>query len=182
MVQGVVAAKEPRGLDQAIQLLREAVALDANLWEARYDLGVVLARAGDLAGAEDALVTAAKADPDAEDVALALAEVRQRRGEHKTAADGLGDFIEAHPAAVAARTLYVACLRDAGRLDKAIAEAREVLVRKPGDASALAELALSHLAKGERDTATLLAKQAIDSDAPQRRRVARNRDDRIGPW
>jgi tetratricopeptide (TPR) repeat protein len=165
MVQGVVAAKDPRGTEQAIQLLREAVVLDANLWEARYDLGIVLARAGDLAGAEDALILAAKSDPDAEDVALALAEVRQRRGEHKVAADGLGEFVEGHPTALAARTLYVACLRDAGRLDKAITEAREVLVRKPGDASALAELALSHLAKGERDTASLLAKQALDSDA-----------------
>ena len=165
MVQGVVAAKDPNGTEQALQLLREAVALDSYLWEARYDLGVVLARAGDLAGAESALATAAKADEGAEEVALALAEVRQRREEHRAAADGLGDFVEAHPAALAARTLYVACLRDAGQLDKAIAEARDVLVRKPGDASALAELALCHLAKGERDEASLLAKQALDSDA-----------------
>jgi tetratricopeptide (TPR) repeat protein len=165
MVQGVVAAKEANGTEQAIQLLREAIALDSYLWEARYDLGVVLARAGDLAGAEDALATAAKAEDGAEEVALALAEVRQRREEHKTAADGLGGFVEAHPAAVAARTLYVACLRDAGQIDKAIQQAREVLVRKPGDASALAELALCHLAKGERDEASLLAKQALDSDA-----------------
>jgi Flp pilus assembly protein TadD len=165
MVQGVVAAKEPLLTEQAVQLLREAVALDPYLWEARYDLGVVLARAGDLAGAEDALATAAKADENAEEVAVALAEVRQRREEHKAAAEGLADFVEAHPAALGARTLYVACLRDAGQVDKAILQAREVLVRKPGDASALAELALCHLAKGERDEASLLAKQALDSDA-----------------
>ncbi len=164
MVQGVVLAKEPSGTEQAIQLLREAVALDGYLWEARYDLGVVLARAGDLAGAEDALATAAKGDENAEEVAVALAEVRQRRDEHRAAADGLGDFLEAHPSATSARTLYVACLRDSGQVDKAIREAREVLVRKPGDASALAELALCHLAKGERDEASLLAKQALDSD------------------
>jgi Flp pilus assembly protein TadD len=164
MVQGVVAAKDPNGTEQAIQLLREAVALDSYLWEARYDLGVVLARAGDLAGAETALATAAKAAEGAEEVALALAEVRQRREEHKAAADGLGDFVEAHPAALAARTLYVACLRDSGQVDKAILQAREVLVRKPGDASALAELALCHLSKGERDEASLLAKQALESD------------------
>ena len=165
MVQGVVAAKDPNGAEQAIQLLREAVALDGYLWEARYDLGVVLARAGDLAGAETALATAAKASEGAEEVALALAEVRQRRGEHKAAAEGLGDFVETHPTALTARTLYVACLRDSGQVDKAIAQAREVLVRKPGDASALAELALCHLSKGERDEASLLAKQALDSDA-----------------
>jgi tetratricopeptide (TPR) repeat protein len=165
MVQGVVAAKDPSGVERGIQLLREAVATDPYLWEARYDLGVVLASAGDLAGAEESLTKAAKAAPEAEDVALALAEVRQRRGEHRPAADGLGDFVESHPAALAPRTLYVACLRDSGQIDKAIREAREVLVRKPGDASALAELALCHLAKGERDEASLLAKQALDSDA-----------------
>ena len=164
MVQGVVLAKDEAGLEAAIQLLREAVAMDPYLWEAKYDLGVVLARAGDLAGAEDSLALAAKAEPGAEDVALALAEVRQRRGEHKAAADGLGDFLEGHAGAVGARTLFVATLRDAGQVDKAILEAREVLVHKPGDASALAELALCHLAKGERDEASLLAKQALDSD------------------
>src|SRR4030095_4611959 len=44
-------------------------------------------------------------------------------------------------------------------------QAREVLVRKPGDAPALAELALCHLGKGERDTAQLLVKQALDVNA-----------------
>jgi tetratricopeptide (TPR) repeat protein len=107
---------------------------------------------------------AAKTNRDAQDVALALAQVRQRRGEHKAAADTMGDFVETHPNAVDVRTLYVASLRAAGQVEKAIAQAREVLVRKPGDASALAELALCHLARGEKDTASLLAKQALDSN------------------
>jgi tetratricopeptide (TPR) repeat protein len=89
--------------------------------------------------------------------------VRNRRGEHKLAAEGLSDFVRDHPAAVDARTLYVAALRESGQIDKAIAEAREVLVSKPADATALAELALSHLAKGEKEAAALLAKQALDS-------------------
>jgi Flp pilus assembly protein TadD len=164
MVQGVVASKEPDEIAHALLLLREAIALDPSLWEARYDLGVVLASTGDLAAAESTLSTAVKTAPDAEKVALALAGVRQRRGEHDAAAEGLGAFVEGHPSALAARTLYVACLRDAGKVDKAILEARDVLSRKPGDASALAELALCHLAKGERDEASLLARQAIESD------------------
>jgi tetratricopeptide (TPR) repeat protein len=76
----------------------------------------------------------------------------------------MGDFLTTHPGATDVRTLHVAALRDAGQLEKAIAEAREVLIRKPGDATALAELALCHLARGERDTASLLAKQALDSN------------------
>jgi tetratricopeptide (TPR) repeat protein len=164
MVQGVTAARDPQSRDRAIQLLREAIVIDPNLWEARYDLGIVLANSGDLAGAEDSLAEAAKNNRDAQDVALALAQVRQRRGEHKAAAEAMGDFVDTHPDAVDVRTLYVASLRDAGQVEKAIAQAREVLVRKPGDASALAELALCHLARGEKDTASLLAKQALDSN------------------
>jgi Flp pilus assembly protein TadD len=162
MVQGVQAAKDGQR-DRASSLLKEAIALDANLWEARYDLGAILGNQGDLAGAEDNLSLAAKLAPDSQDVAVALAEVRRRRGDQKEAADGLSDFVQDHPNAVGARTLYVAALRESGQIDKAIAEAREVLVRKPADASALAELSLSHLAKGEKEAAALLAKQALDS-------------------
>jgi tetratricopeptide (TPR) repeat protein len=164
MAKGVVAAKEPNGRSRAIALLKEAVQIDPMLWEAHYDLGVVLATSGDLAGAEDQLKAAAKIAKDAPEVATALGEVRRRRGEHKDAADGLDDFVKDHPNAVDARTLLVASFRDSGQVDKAIAQAREVLVRKPGDASALAELALCHLARGEKDTAALLARQALDAN------------------
>jgi Flp pilus assembly protein TadD len=161
MVQGVQAAKDGQR-ERAASLLRDAIQVDPNLWEARYDLGVVLANAGDLAGSEEQLGVAAKLAPDLPDAAVALAEVRRRRGEHRLAADGLSDFVRDHAGAVDARTLYVAMLRESGQIDKAIAEGREVLVRKPADATALAELALSHLAKGEKEAAALLAKQALD--------------------
>ncbi len=162
MVQGVRAAKDGQR-DSAVSFLREAIALDANMWEARYDLGVVLANGGDLAGAEEQLSAAATLSPDAQDVAVALAEVRRRRDEQKLAADGLSDFVRNHPNAIGARTLYVAVLRESGQIDKAIAEADEVLVRKPADGTALAELSLAHLAKGEKEAAALLAKQALDA-------------------
>jgi tetratricopeptide (TPR) repeat protein len=163
MVQGVGAAKDGQR-DRAIALLKEAIGIDPTLWEARYNLGVVLANGGDLANAEDNLRAAQKLAPEIQDVIVALAEVQRRRGEHRSAADLLGDFVQAHAQAIDARTLLVAALRNSGQVDKAIEQGREVLVRKPGDASALAELALCHLAKGERETAQLLAKQALDSN------------------
>ncbi len=162
MVKGVQAAKDGQR-EAAVSALRDAVQIDPSLWEARYDLGVVLAGAGDLAGAEEQLALAARGAPDAQDVAVALAEVRRRRGEPKLAAEALADFVHDHPGAIAARTLFVAALRESGQIDRAIAEAREVLVRKPADATALAELSLSHLAKGENEAAGLLAKQALES-------------------
>jgi Flp pilus assembly protein TadD len=163
MMQGARTAKDGQH-DRAAAALREAIQIDPNLWEARYDLGVVLIGTGDLAGAEAELASAATLAPDAQEVAVALAETRRRRGEHRLAAEGLGDFVHAHPNALDARMLYVAALRESGQVDKAIAEAREVLVRKPGDAAALAELALSHLSKGEKDAADLLAKQALEAN------------------
>jgi tetratricopeptide (TPR) repeat protein len=163
MVQGVQASKDG-SRDRAIALLREAITLDRGLWEAHYDLGVVLVGAGDLAGAEDELRTASKLARDAEEVVIALGELRRRRGENKEAAEGLGDFLQDHPGATDARILDVTALRDSGQLEAAMKQAQEVLVRKPGDAGALAELALTHLAKGERDTASLLAKQALDAN------------------
>jgi tetratricopeptide (TPR) repeat protein len=165
MVEGVTAAKDPKMQQRAIALLREAIQIDPNLWEARYDLGVVLATNGDLAPAEEQLKAASKLAAENESIAVALAEVRRRRGSMKEAASSLEDFVKDHPGAIDARTLLVAALRDSGQHEKAIAQAREVLVRKPGDATALAELALCHLGKGERETAQLLVKQALDVNA-----------------
>jgi Flp pilus assembly protein TadD len=111
MVQGVQAAKDG-ARERAISLLREAITLDRGLWEAHYDLGVVLAGAGDLAGSEDELRTASKLAPDAEEVATALGELRRRRGENKEAADALGDFLQYHPKATYERIHEVTALRD----------------------------------------------------------------------
>src|SRR5262245_22628939 len=93
MMQGSTAAREPGGRDRAIGFLREAIAIDPNLWEARYNLGVVLAGGGDLASAEEELERAAKISPDAIEVVVALAEVQRRRGEQKAAAETLGNFL-----------------------------------------------------------------------------------------
>ena len=111
MVEGVTAAKDPRMQTRAIALLREAVTIDPNLWEARFDLGVVLANAGDLANSEEQLRAAAKIAPEREEVAVALAEVRRRRGSFKVAASSLEDFVKDHPGAIVARTILVASLR-----------------------------------------------------------------------
>jgi tetratricopeptide (TPR) repeat protein len=164
MISGVEFAKTPSGRDRALALLREAIVIDARLWEAHYNLGILLAQSGDLAEAAPSLERAAQLAPGAEEVATALGQVRRRRGEHRKAADGLQVFVEQHPDAKEARALYVVALRDSGQIDAAIAQARDALRRKAGDATALADLALSELAKGERDTAELLVKEAISSN------------------
>ena len=147
--------------DKAIAKLKVALSLDGRLWEARYDLGLVYARSGELAEAESALADAAASAPESEQVAVALCEVRRRRGETKLASEGLEAFCKAHTNALDARARLVVVLREAGRNDEAIAHARFLLARRPLDDGTRAELALSHLAKGERDVAELLVAQAL---------------------
>lgn len=164
MARGVQEAASSRTSPRAIQLLKSALAKDPDLWEARYDLGLLLAHSGDLAQAEKELSAAAKLAPNAEDVAVALAEVQRRLGDPGAAAGTLEDFVRRHSEAVAARIALVGALRDSGKIDAAIGHARELLVRRPNDPNALAELALSHLKRGEADTAELLIQEALKAD------------------
>ena len=147
---------------RTLELLREAAKLDENLWEARLNIGIVLAESSDLVGAESALVEGLRIAPDEEDLAAALANVRRRRGAAKVAADGLAKFIATHPASDATRSLAAMVLRESGQVDEAVKQARLVLTRNPGNSSALAELALCHLAHNEVEIADLLVKQAIE--------------------
>ena len=58
----------------------------------------------------------------------------------------------------------IGALREAGKIEPAIAQAQQVLVRHAGDPRALAELSLSYLDKGEIDTAELLSQEALKAD------------------
>ena len=160
MAQGVEAAKRPNGRARAIELLKEAVKVDDKLWEARYDLGVLHADAGNLAAAETELAAARELAPNAEDVAVALSEVRRRRGDAAGAVEALEGFVKQHPDARVAGLSYVAALRESGALDRALEASHRYLIKHSSDADALSELALSHLSLGELDTAELLINEA----------------------
>lgn len=165
MVQGVQAAKDASAKDHAISLLEEAVKADASLWEAHYNLGILLADKGDLGAAERHLAAAFELSPNAEDVALALSEVRRRRGDAQGAVDALSPFVKDNPGASHAPVALIGALRESGKIDQAIAQAQDVLVRHANDSRALSELALSYLDKEELDTAELLSAEALKADA-----------------
>ena len=163
LAQGAAAAREVGGSKRAAELFRAALVIDPALWEARYDLGVVLAADGDLDESEKELARAAKEAPAEESIVVAQAEVERRRGRSKEGAELLAAFVKAHPSATLAKDAYVSALRDSKQYDKALEQARELLLLHPGDAGALAELSLCYLAKGDHETASLVAKQAVDS-------------------
>lgn len=160
LAQGVQAAREADGRDRAIRWFERAVQADSNLWEARYNLGLLRARAGDLESAERDLEQAQALAPNAEDVALALSEVRRRRRDRAGAIAALDAFVKQHPDAALASIALVTALREGGKLDAAIDLAHRILVRRSRDPQVLSELALAHLERSEIDTAEILAKEA----------------------
>jgi tetratricopeptide (TPR) repeat protein len=172
LAQGVEASKDRSGRKAAIDLLVEAVRADGQLWEGRYNLGVLLAENGDLSAAEEQLEAAYKLAPNAEDVVVALGEVRRRLGDYSGATAVLGEFVRQNPDAGLARTALVSALREGGNVDQAITEAQAALVRRASDPYALSELALAQLERGEIDTAELLSKEALKA-APDSAVVAR---------
>jgi len=175
LAQGVEAARSADGKQRAIGLLQEAVAVDEKLWEARYNLGVLLADGGDLVAAEKQLKVAHDLAPNAEDVAVALSEVRRRLGDHEGAIAVLSAFVKQNPKASAANIALLTALREGGKIKQAIDQAHAVLVKHSSDPFALSELALAHLELGELDTAELISNEALkagDKAAPAYRAAA----------
>lgn len=164
MAEGVEAAKHADGKPRAIGLFEQAVRSDASLWEARYDLGVLYADAGNLAAAERELAQAAQLSPNSEDVVLALAEVRRRRKDPASAIQALESFVKSNPHAAVAPVALMTVLREGGKVDAAIDLAHRLLVRRARDPFVLSELALAHLAKDEVDTAEILIQEALKAD------------------
>jgi tetratricopeptide (TPR) repeat protein len=164
MVQGVQSAKDANGKDHAIQLLEESVAADPGLWEAHYNLGILLADKGDLKPAERELSAAAKLAPNAEDVAVGLSEVRRRQGDADGGIDALQDFVKQNPDAKVASIALVTALREGGKVKEAIEQAQRVLVYHSSDPYALSELALANMELDEVDTAELLIEEALKAD------------------
>jgi tetratricopeptide (TPR) repeat protein len=120
-----------------------------------------LAENGELKAAEPELEKAFELAPNAEDVVVALGEVRRRLGDFAGAASALSSFVRKNPDATQARTALVSALREGGKIDEAIKEAQAALIRRASDPYALSELALSHLERDEVDTAELLSKEAL---------------------
>ncbi|HEY2407428.1 MAG TPA: tetratricopeptide repeat protein [Polyangiaceae bacterium] len=164
MVQGLQSAKDAGGRDRAIALLQEAVTTDPQLWEARFNLGVLLAKKGDLSASERQLSEAQKLAPNAEDVAVALAEVRRRQGDADGAIDALQGFVKDNPSAKVAPMVLVTALREGGKTKDAIEHAQRVLVVHSSDPYALSELALANMDLDELDTAELLVGEALKAD------------------
>jgi tetratricopeptide (TPR) repeat protein len=91
-------ARGGRGRDErAAEHFRRALELDANVWEAQYNLGVIHRRGGELREAIERFEAARAIQPASGDVLVALAEARYSLGERDQAASVLTDYVGAHP-------------------------------------------------------------------------------------
>jgi tetratricopeptide (TPR) repeat protein len=147
---------------RAREHFEEAIRLDPQLWEAHYNLGVLLRRAGELRDAAAAFEAARAIQPANGDVLVGLAETRLALGERDPAAQLLQAYVEQHPESITVRVALTTVLRERGDYDAALAQAREVLVRDPRSVRALAEIGRIYRTREQYDVAELVIRKAID--------------------
>jgi tetratricopeptide (TPR) repeat protein len=150
-----------RDEQRAQALLQESLTIDGMLWEARYNLGVLHRRRGELRTALAELQAAHAVQPAAGAPLLALAEVHYAMGELDAATRFLRDYVDAHADAFESRVALTALLREQGQYEAALEQARAVLVRDPRSIGALLEVGRIYRAQEELDVAQLVFERAL---------------------
>jgi tetratricopeptide (TPR) repeat protein len=173
-VAGVRAMARPSAASQANARRRfeAALAIDPNLWEAHYNLGVLHRREMRLDQAVASFESASRIAPREASPAIALAEAHYAAGRFDDAADVLRGLIDRGAGSVDARVSLATVYREAGSFDRALEQAREVLVRDPGNVGALVEVGRIYRAREQYDVAMLVFQKALalvgDTDARKR--------------
>ncbi|MFK7991820.1 MAG: tetratricopeptide repeat protein [Sandaracinaceae bacterium] len=147
---------------RAVTHFETALELDPNVWEAHYNLGVIARAAGELREAVTHFESAREIQPAAGEVLVGLAEARYTLGETDQAAGLLNDYVNGHPDSIPVRIALTAVERQRGRHDEALGHAREVLIRQPRNAAALAEIGRIYRAREQYDVAQLVFQKAIE--------------------
>ncbi len=146
---------------RALARFRKAVEIDPNLWEAHYNLGVLLRRRGELDEAAAAFQRALAINPTASEPLLASAEVAYAQGELEEAAERLEALVARAPDDLAARVALAVTLRERERYQPALEQAREVLIRDPSNVRALLEVGRIYRAREQYDVAQLVLGKAL---------------------
>lgn len=146
--------------DDAIAAFRAAIALDAKLWEAWLDIGVIELRRARLGEAARALEKSLEiyASPEALD---ALGAVYLRQGKPGRAVSLYERALAKAPDDVRMRNALAAALRHADRLDDAETECRAILGDHAFDPSAYATLGAIMIDRDQLDLAELLLNKGL---------------------
>jgi tetratricopeptide (TPR) repeat protein len=162
-VEGVRLMKRggPANERKAARRFELALQVDANLWEAHFNLGVLARGGGDLPSAVRRFEAALAIQPGSGEALLALAETRHALGEHGAAGDLLESLVAGRPRDLEARVALATILREKGDHKGALAHAREVLIRDPSNVRALGEVGRVYLERGRHDVAALVFQKAL---------------------
>jgi tetratricopeptide (TPR) repeat protein len=145
-----------------------AVLDEAEIAEARFNLGVALEGQGRFGEAQAEYVRARELKPLRE-AAVNLGVLKEKQGDLAGAAAVYGQCIRDFPEDAMARARLAALYRQSGQLDDAWRLAREALVREPRTVGAYRVLARVALQRGELDLAKLVALRAqkLDPQDPE---------------
>jgi Tfp pilus assembly protein PilF len=159
----------PEAHETAKARLKEALAIDAKLWEASYNLGVIAYRDGEDDAAIEQLTKALAINRTHTASLLARAEAHRHAGHKRDArADyeaALRGMEEDDPNRRDASARLASMLRDAGEYDDAVAILRETVRLHGVNAKIYTELGLIYMQQQRPELAQLVLAKALELDA-----------------
>ncbi|HVZ71034.1 MAG TPA: tetratricopeptide repeat protein [Polyangia bacterium] len=171
--EGVTTMKLGRKhFKEARKLFTKATELDGKLFEAWHDLGVVETALGNYDKAADDFERALSIQPGSRKTVLAYGESLRRAHRPQKAAKVYAKWLDSDPNDVEMRTRYGQVLREAGDLEAALDQARQVLAIGGSSGENLAQavvaynaLGLTYYKMGKLDLAETAFRKASDLDA-----------------
>ncbi|HET7825420.1 MAG TPA: adventurous gliding motility TPR repeat lipoprotein GltE, partial [Anaeromyxobacter sp.] len=142
-----------------------AVLDEADVAEARFNLGVALEAQGKLEDARAEYERARSLKPGLRQAVVNLGVLLERQGDLRGAAAAYQDAMRDFPDDAVSRERLAVLYRQAGQLDEAWRLAREALVREPRSIAAQKVLVHVALARNDLDLAKLVAMRAQKLDA-----------------
>jgi tetratricopeptide (TPR) repeat protein len=152
----------PEAHEKARPRLERAVAIDANLWEAHHNLGVIAFAGGDDAAAVSAFSSALEINPAHRPSRLARAEAHRRLGARGKARADYRSAIEDDKSDALAYARLASLHREAGEHDKGLAVIRQALVEIGAAPAIYVEQGLLYLAQGKEGLAELVLLKAAE--------------------
>lgn len=159
---GVLQLQSGR-LEEAIQHLERAVALDPRHADARNNLGLAYEALGRAADAHTQFMAAVDLNPRHPQALTNLGNLARSRGEIDRAISAYRRALAAIPTLVEARNNLAASLREQGYLSEARNEIDWILARTPKDVAALTNLGTIQLACGDYADALRSLDQALQA-------------------
>jgi len=157
--------------DEAIELLRRALAARPYDAQTSVDLGNALARRGDIEGAIAAFRRSAAIEPQRAAPLVGIAQLLEQTGNVERAIETLHEALRREPDNIAVRNRLARALHFAGRIDDAQAEYRRTLAHTPGAVMAWYGLSTLRTVRFDADDLASLQAQAGRDDLHEHERA-----------